>query len=124
MGVLPSTGPAMLRIILDAKATESTQAMIARLKAKSPHLKVAPSRVTSVIVARYFEKHFENDLEALAQLFFDSKEYLAAELPNAKTDDELKEVLSKALAGLSGTVQPPIRRGRKAAPSQHGGDHD
>ena len=124
MGVLPSAGPAILRIILDAKATEAVQAMIARLKAESPHLKGAPSRVTSVIVARYFEKHFENDVDALAQLFFDSKEYLAAELPNAKTDDELKQVLAKALAGLSGTVQVPMRRGRKAAPSQHGSDHD
>jgi hypothetical protein len=116
--------PNALRIMIDTQAAGSLHDAIGKLKAANPHLRLSPSRVVSAIVARYIEKHFTDDAENLAQTFFDSKEYLAAELPNVKTDEELKEILAKALAGLTPKTAPTAKRGKKAAPSQDAGDHD
>lgn len=104
----------LLRVALDDQAAQAVPVMISKLKIEYPHLKLAPSRVASAVIARYFEQHFEDDFKLLAQLFFDSKEYLVAELPNAKTDDQLKEVLVKALAALTGNDKSTTKR-RKTA---------
>lgn len=123
MSDLPNTVSDTLRIVLDAKGAEAIHAITANLKAENPHLRLSPSRVASAVVARYLAKYFIDDVNELADVFFDSKEYLEAQVPSAKTDEELRAILAKALAGLSPTSHPVVKRGRKAAPSRDSDDH-
>ena len=109
-----------LRIGLDPKATSSYRAMVQKLKSENQYIKLSPSKFISFIVSRYFEGQFEKDITVLDHYFFNSKEFLAEELPKAKTPEEVKEVLQKVMQGLDklDLDVSKLRKKKKVVPSE------
>lgn len=97
-----------LRIHLDNIASNSYREMEEILKSQGNHVKFQPSRFISFLVQQYRNSHFEQDKEILIKEFFNSKEYVASALKNAKSTAEIQEVLDEAIKRLK-----TERRGRR-----------
>jgi hypothetical protein len=97
-----------LRIHLDSIASGSYREMEEILKSQGKYVKFQPSRFISFLIQQYRNNHFEQDKEILMKEFFDSKEYLASALKNAKSTEEIQEVLDEAIKRLK-----IDRRGRR-----------
>ena len=82
-----------LRVILDAKASASYAAMVAKLKATGKQTKFHPSMLVSFLVTDFFETYFEKDIDVLVARFFDSKAFMAAQIQKAKSPTEASEIL-------------------------------
>jgi hypothetical protein len=86
-----------LRIVLGGAATKAYKAMVERMKAEIPTVKIQPSHFVSFLVADYIEAHFEKDMGVLIAEFFDSDSYYEAARRKAKGAPNYEEQMAKAL---------------------------
>jgi hypothetical protein len=86
-----------LRISLAPEATDAFEAMIERLKAEMPAVKIQPSQFVSFLVADYFGAHFEKDKAVLIAEFFDSDAFHEMERKKAKGQENYEELMALAI---------------------------
>lgn len=107
----------ILRVALDAKATQSYELMAQRLKEYNASVRFYPSEFVSFIVSDFFETYFENDLDILVSVFFDSHGFVNAETHKAKNKSNFEEILREALSSAE-KIKAKVRRKPKAKITQ------
>ncbi|MFZ4402788.1 MAG: hypothetical protein ACOYOK_01690 [Pseudobdellovibrionaceae bacterium] len=102
----------ILRVALDAKATQSYESIEQRLKDYNPTVRFYPSELVSFIVSDFFETYFENDIDILVAAFFDSHGFVNIETQKAKNKANFEEVLREALSTAE-KIKSKVRRKSK-----------
>jgi hypothetical protein len=107
----------ILRVALDAKATQSYEIMAQKLKSYNSAVRFYPSDLVSFIVSDFFETYFENDIDILVAAFFDSHGFVNSETQKAKNKVNFEEVLREALSKAE-KIKSKVRRKAKVKPMQ------
>lgn len=102
----------ILRVALDAKATQSYESMAHKLKDYNSSVSFYPSELVSFIVSDFFETYFENDIDILVAAFFDSHGFVNAETQKAKNKANFEEALREALSTAE-KIKSKVRRKSK-----------
>ena len=107
----------ILRVALDAKATQSYEIMSQKLKSYNSAVRFYPSDLVSFIVSDFFDTYFENDIDILVAAFFDSHVFVNSETQKAKNKVNFEEVLREALSKAE-KIKSKVRRKAKVKPMQ------
>lgn len=86
----------VLRVALDNQAARDYAAMVERIKAANPCVKIHPSSFVSFLVSDFFETYFEKDMGILVAEFFDSERYCDAQREKAKGKPNYEEAIEVA----------------------------
>jgi len=111
----------ILRVALDAKATQSYELMAQKLKEDSPWVKFYPSEFISFIVSDFFETYFHQDKDVLISAFFDSHGFVNSETQKAKNKTNFEEALREALSKAE-KIKSKVRRRSKVRHMQDKSD--
>jgi len=113
---------AVLRVALDSEAIRAFESMVQSLKAES-YVRLTPSKFISFLTQFYFQHYFEKDRELLASEFFDSKEFVAAELRKVRDASEIEGVLEQSMRKVRRMQELKTKGGRpKRGPRSSGSD--
>lgn len=118
MSSIKTDGPSrkeILRVALDAKATQSYEIMAQKLKSYNSAVRFYPSDLVSFIVSDFFDTYFENDIDILVAAFFDSHGFVNSETQKAKNKSNFEEALREALSKAE-KIKSKVRRKAKVKP--------
>ena len=90
-----------LRILLDDVAAKDCEWMESELKSQGSHIKLTSSKFISYLVKDYKNNYFSKNKKKLSKVFFDSKEFIAAELKKAQTPEAVEQILKMAMKNIA-----------------------
>lgn len=113
----PGSDKEVLRVALNKKAAQDYAAMVEKIKAANPCVKIHPSQFASFIISDFFATYFEKDIGILVAEFFDSQSYYEAEAQRAKASGNFEAIMDTALAKVkrikSKTRRKTVRKGKQ-----------
>lgn len=98
------------RVNLSVRAAEALTFMVQQLKEENAHVQVGQSSLCSWIVETYVREHFSKDTARIVQAHFNPKRYLTEMLKQAKTAEDVRQILDASMFRASKASSPPGRK--------------
>ena len=98
------------RVNLSVRAAEALTFMVQQLKEENNHVQVGQSSLCSWIVETYVREHFSKDTTRIVQAHFNPKRYLTEMLKQAKTAEDVRQILDGSMFRASKASTPAGRK--------------